>query len=362
MNPTIKAIAIHLPQFHPIPENDEWWGKGFTEWANVAKAQPLFKGHYQPHLPADLGFYDLRLEEARVAQAELAKKYGIYGFCYYHYWFNGKRLLNRPLDDMLKTGTPDFPFMLCWANENWTRRWDGADQEILMEQNYTDEDHRDHATFLCKNFFQDKRYIRINGKPVFIFYKANLIPNLKNIVRIWKETCIQHNLKGLYLLCMDNFTDEPAEAFGFDGSIHFHPDFRYFKGHQAPLKDKVVKKITGKESVHYKHHVEDYEDYFNRVFEKSKNKSAQIFPGITPMWDNTARKKKGGIIFTNSSPEKYGKALSRTLNEYATKEATDRFLFINAWNEWAEGNHLEPCVRYAHRYLEETYKELKKYM
>ena len=175
MSTLIRPIAFYLPQFYPTDQNNEWWGKGFTEWTNVTKAAPQYKGHYQPHLPTDLGFYDLRLEEARIAQANLAKQYGIYGFCYYHYWFNGKLLLQRPVEEILKTGKPGFPFMLCWANENWTRVWDGGSKEVLIEQHYSPEDDKAHLEYLLP-YFKDPRYIRINGKLVFAVYRSASAP------------------------------------------------------------------------------------------------------------------------------------------------------------------------------------------
>ena len=173
----IRPIAIYLPQFHPVPENDLWWGKGFTEWTNVVKAKPLFKDHYQPHLPADLGFYDLRVPEVREAQANLAREYGIFGFCYYHYWFNGKRILEKPFEEVFESGKPDFPFMLCWANENWTRSWDGGNNEILLEQKYCHEDDKKHIQSLIP-YFKDKRYIKANGKPVIAIYRSTLLPDV----------------------------------------------------------------------------------------------------------------------------------------------------------------------------------------
>ena len=181
-----RVIAFYLPQYHPFPENDRWWGAGFTEWRNVVKARPLFRGHYQPHLPADLGFYDLRVPEVRQQQAALAERYGLSGFCYYHYWFNGHRLMQRPVEEMLASGKPDFPFMLCWANENWTRAWDGGEQEVLIRQEYSEEDDRAHIRYLLDEVFRDPRYIRVDGKPVFAVYRSALFPDMRRTIEVWR--------------------------------------------------------------------------------------------------------------------------------------------------------------------------------
>ncbi|NCC74358.1 MAG: hypothetical protein EOM06_13330 [Sphingobacteriia bacterium] len=223
-NPKIRPIAIYLPQFHPIPENDEWWGKGFTEWRNVVKAKPRFNGHYQPHLPADLGYYDLRLEETRMAQEALAKQYGIYGFCYYHYWFNGKRLLNEPIDRKMKDPKENLPFMFCWANENWTRAWDGGEQEILIEQKYSHEDDVNHIRALIP-YFKDERYIKVDGKPVFIIYKDALFPDIQRTLKIFREEAGKHSLE-LYLCRFDRDRHTKIsnpEQLGFDAAIEFQP-------------------------------------------------------------------------------------------------------------------------------------------
>ena len=223
----VRLIAFYLPQYHPIPENDEWWGKGFTEWRNVVRAKPLFKGHYQPHLPADLGFYDLRVPETREAQAELAQTHGITGFCYYHYWFNGRRVLNRPFDEVLRTGSPRLPFCLCWANENWTRRWDGANSDVLLQRRYSAEDDQAHIEHLIAAF-SDDRYIKINGRPLFLVYRTISLPRPAQTAEIWRKACRAAGFPDLYLMRVesDRKDIEPA-TIGFDGAVEFAPHWAW---------------------------------------------------------------------------------------------------------------------------------------
>lgn len=355
MQNKVRPIAIHLPQFHPFPENDEWWGKGFTEWTNVTSAKPLFPGHYQPHLPADLGFYDLRLEESRIAQAELAKEYGIYGFCHYHYWFNGKRLMNRPLDDMLETQTPDFPFMLCWANENWTRRWDGKEEEVLIHQNYSEEDDLAHIKFLCETFFSDQRYIKIEGKPFISIYKPYLLPDLKKTLECWRREAVKAGFPGMVIAIMNqtgDFTDT-TEA-GFDYAIDFQPNFDIMPTQEfAPFRDKLKSRL-GIGSPYYDHKIVSYKKYVEKII-SSNYFHPKLIPGITPGWDNTARKRKKGFIFKDANPEDYGKWLKYIID---SPHGDQPFVFINAWNEWAEGNHLEPDTKWGRKFLEETKRRL----
>jgi lipopolysaccharide biosynthesis protein len=240
----IKPIAIYLPQFHPVVENDTWWGKGFTEWTNVTKAKPEFEEHYQPHLPADLGFYDLRLEEARLAQEELAKGYGIHGFCYYHYWFNGKRMLYEPLDRKLQNPKEDFPFMLCWANENWTRVWDGSESEILLKQEYSEEDDLNHINHLI-SIFKDDRYIKVDGKPIFIIYRLKLFPDLEKTIKIWREEVKKAGFPDLYLGFSQNYDlqFEPTTK-GFDFAFEFQPNFgRLPNVYNHNLLRKIKRKV-----------------------------------------------------------------------------------------------------------------------
>lgn len=354
----IKPIAIHLPQFHPFAENDEWWGKGFTEWTNVAKAKPQFEGHYQPHLPSDLGYYDLRLEEARIAQAELAKQYGIYGFCYYHYWFNGKRIMNRPLDDMLKTNTPDFPYLLCWANENWTRRWDGQDEHALIKQDYSTEDDIAHMRFLLDTFFKDPRYIRVNNKPFFVIYRPALFPDMKETIATWRREAAKEGVE-LYIGFMKSFSYDPDdfETTGFDCSVDFQPNLTsYPKRNKETLIDKVKRRLGITLPNINTHRFASYPAYVDQMVNQKFEYKANQFPGISPSWDNTARRNKGATIYTDATPNEYGRWLEDIKKKY---EGKDTYLFINAWNEWAEGNHLEPCHKWGRQYLEQTAKILK---
>ncbi|GAB3531506.1 glycoside hydrolase family 99-like domain-containing protein [Pontibacter brevis] len=348
----VRAIAIHLPQFHPIPENNEWWGTGFTEWTNVAKAKPLFKNHYQPHVPSDLGFYDLRLPEARQAQADLAKQYGIYGFCYYHYWFHGKRLLERPVDEIVSSGKPDFPFMLCWANGSWTRTWDGNDN-ILIEQKYSIEDDENHIDYLLK-FFSDPHYIKVEGKPVFAICRTETMPFPDKTAQLWKQKTKEAGFPDLYLIRMEMFeAGYPAEKIGFDAAAEFQPDWRNFPSRKRSFLTKL-RLILGINNDPFNYHsIFNYDEIVDKMLQKKKV-DYKLFPGVTPGWDNTPRKKKGAIIFQNSTPGVYKRWLKTVINNFQPYSGEENFIFINAWNEWAEGNHLEPCHKWGREYLQAT--------
>ncbi|PKA82128.1 lipopolysaccharide biosynthesis protein [Ulvibacter sp. MAR_2010_11] len=351
-----RAIAFVLPQFHPIPENDQWWGKGFTEWTNVTKARPLFEGHYQPQLPADLGFYDLRLPEAREAQASLAKEHNIFGFCYYHYWFNGKRLLHKPLDDMLHLGTPNMPFMYCWANENWTRRWDGQENDILIEQTYSKEDDKEHIIWLCEQVFNDKRYITVNGAPVFMIYRHNLFPDIRETIALWRTIAVEeYGFPDLYLCMTESFnTQDDPTAFGFDASVEFSA--HAILGHECTPKRKRLFLKRPKNNLVFKDFKKGVKVSISRAQPEYK-----FFRSVTPAWDNTARKGVNGVVALGSSPELYKKWLKEAVSKSTVYSADENFIFINAMNEWAEGNHLEPCIKYGLSYLEATKNILDNY-
>ena len=354
-----RLIAFYLPQFHPTPDNDRWWGQGFTEWTNVVQAQRLFRGHYQPHLPADLGFYDLRLPETRQAQADLARDYGIYGFCYYHYWFHGRRLLERPFDEVLASGKPDFPFCLCWANESWTRAWDGCD-DPLIEQQYSEIDDLRHIRWLARAF-QDQRYIRVDGKPLFLVYRASDLPNPARTTAIWREEAMKLGIGDIFLgMVESNFPSErrEPESIGFDAAVEFQPDW-FNQG--SPLRRgklwTLSRKLGLTSRAYGDHDMFDYPTMVKRMLDKPRP-SFLRFPCVTPSWDNSPRRKRKATILVGSTPETYRAWLEEVVKTVQRRPTEERIVFITAWNEWAEGNHLEPDLRYGRAYLEATREAL----
>jgi lipopolysaccharide biosynthesis protein len=336
----IRPIAFYLPQYHPIPENDAWWGKGFTEWTNVVRATPQFVGHYQPHLAAELGVYDLRVPETRAAQAELAREHGIFGFCYYHYWFAGRRLLERPFQEVVRSKEPDFPFCLCWANENWSRRWDGSDHQILVAQQHSPEDDKALIEALFEAF-EDPRYIRVDGKPLFLVYRPMLLPNPRATAAIWREACAEAGIGDLYLCNVHSFDTVSPQAIGFDAAVEFPPNL------------KPMRRLNGQVSMLVPEFHGDIFEY--EVFAEAPAPGYPYFRGIFPEWDNTPRRKATATVIVGSTPEKYADWLAN-ICAYTQKHLPPdrRFVFINAWNEWGEGCHLEPDERSGRAYLEKT--------
>ncbi len=356
-----RLIAFHLPQYHPIPENDDWWGKGFTEWTNVAKTRPQYPGHDQPHLPADLGFYDLRLPEARHAQADMARQYGIHGFCYYHYWFHGRRLLDRPVAEILRSGEPDFPFCLCWANESWSRRWDGLERELLMPQAYSEEDDRAHIRWLA-DAFADPRYIRVDGKPLFLVYRTSHLPNPARTAEIWRHEAQRLGIGELFLCRVEANSEEyevPPQFWGFDAAVEFAPrwsdlgDRLKFYGRRWRWGRRLKVVSEG----YARHQVYSYESVANLSM-KRPLPDYEMFRCVTPMWDNSARRAENAIILHGSTPDLYRSWLEFALEQAKNQAPGRQIVFINAWNEWAEGNHLEPSAKSGHAYLEATRRAL----
>ena len=352
-NSLVKLIAFYLPQFHPIPENDIWWGKGFTEWTNVSKALPQFPGHYQPHLPGELGFYDLRVLEVQKRQIELAKQYGIYGFSFYYYWFAGKRLLERPIDQFLNHKEMDFPFCLIWANENWTRRWDGLENDILIQQIHTPKTDIEFIKSV-EPYLSDERYIRFGNRPVLIVYRVGLMPDAEATASRWREYCIKHSLGDPYLIAAQTFGFEDPRPVGFDAAIQFPPHNQHFS--PRFLINSSVKFANP----NYDSCLFSYPELIKYKENELEDAPFTLFKTVFPGWDNEPRKPGRGTIFTESTPDLYKRwlqvACRWTLINHSPNE---RFVFINAWNEWGEGAYLEPDRRFGYAYLQATLDALR---
>ncbi len=349
-----RVIAFYLPQFHPTPENDRWWGTGFTEWTNAAKALPLYPGHYQPHVPADLGFYDLRLPEVRAAQAALAKEYGIEGFCYYHYWFGGRRILERPFNEVLNSGEPDFPFCLCWANHSWSTVWQGTN-DTLIEQTYPGwYDHAAHLDWLLKAF-SDRRYIRVDGKPVFVIYNPDEIPDVSKLADFWRDRAIKAGLPGLHLVGVSHRNEkwDPRDR-GLDASTMQSLPKRNGRIPRRFLSTKLsllLKRAKHELSIY------DYEEVLPDLL-RSNDVEWLDYPLVLPCWDNTPRSGMRGLVLHGSTPELFRRHLRQAIDQVEQKPEKDRIIFLKAWNEWAEGNYVEPDLRHGHGYLDVIREEI----
>jgi len=354
-NARARAIAFYLPQFHPIPENDAWWGKGFTEWANVTRAKSLFGGHNQPRLPTDLGFYDLRLPDSRQDQADLARQYGIEGFCYWHYWFDGKRLLERPFNEVLESGQPDLPFCLAWANETWSRRWLGEPKDVLMKQTYSDEDDLKHIRWLIRAF-EDDRYMTVDKRPMFLIYRPSDLPSPQNTTDLFREECLKSGIKNPYLIGVNGHdVNLDSTGIGFDATLHFTPQLGILPEafEDGPLASKLERNLRfGVQSDVLK--IYDYKESVKAMLSLRENLPHPTIPSICVGWDNTPRRAEKAIILTESDPDFFKRELSALIDEQSAKPSDERLIFLNAWNEWAEGNHLEPDVQNERRFLEAT--------
>lgn len=351
----MRVIAFYLPQFHPIPENDAWWGKGFTEWTNVARAKPMFRGHYQPHVPADLGFYDLRLPEAREAQARMAKEYGVEAFCYWHYWFgDGRRILERPFTEVLNSGAPDFPFCLGWANQTWTGIWHGAPNRILVEQRYPGSADHERHFYAMLAAFKDQRYVRVDGRPLFVIYAPHELPAPSDFILLWQQLAAKEGLEKFFFVAHG----APLTGVGFDAFVHNLPftampprgignakrliNSALSRGIGCTLKDLGIDRLPERRRYF------DFVDYFTRTPLR-----AGELPLLIPNWDNTPRSGQRGVCLTNSTPERFERMCRAARDKLSHVTNPDqRIVFVKAWNEWAEGNHLEPDLKYGLAYLE----------
>jgi len=349
----LKIIAYYLPQFHPIPENDKWWGKGFTEWTNVGKAKPLFRGHYQPKIPADLGYYDLRLDIVREQQVELAKEAGIYGFCYWHYWFgNGKQLLNDIFDSVIETGKPNFPFCLGWANHSWyAKNWNSngvkGKDKLLIEQKYLGvDDFREHFDYVLKAF-KDKRYILINGKPVFLIFDPTSLP--PEFIDYWNQLAFESGFtKGIYFVAIVNnmtneITSKNFNAYTYDRKFNYYYSKKTIGKLFFQAKGFFNKIILNKPilTLNYR----KASQYFIDEVDKQEN----VIPTIIPNWDHTPRSGMNGLLFVDSNPQLFKEHVKQVIRFVSQKD--NKLIFLKSWNEWGEGNYMEPDLKFGKGYI-----------
>lgn len=353
-----RFIAFYLPQFHPTPENNEWWGEGFTEWTNVARARKLYHGHYQPKIPKDLGFYDLRLPETRMAQARLAKEYGVEAFCYWHYWFGGgKRLLQRPFDEVVASGEPDFPFCLAWANHSWAKKQFDKDgnQTLLMEQTYpgTDDFILHFNTMLPA--FKDKRYVRVDGKLLFIVYNPLDNPLLKDFIRIWRQLARENGLGDFYFVGKTDKGRLRKEIidFGYDATYN---DAVLNVHHHEPFLYKVFLELRAR-LLHYPK-IFSYKEAIKYMV-GDEERSDNAIPVIAPNWDHTPRSGSGGILLKDCEPRYFKELVKHALDIVKDKPAEKQIIMIKAWNEWGEGNYMEPDLKYGRGMLEALKEAIK---
>lgn len=379
---TPRVIALYLPQYHPIPENDKWWGPGFTEWTNVAKAKPLFRGHYQPRIPADLGFYDLRLPEVREQQALLARQAGIEGFCYYHYWFgNGKQLLERPFNEVLASGKPDFPFCLCWANHDWTNKtWTKGStmqkDSMIMKMEYSKEDYVAHFNHILPAF-KDKRYIKVDGKPLFAVWAPRDIPSAKEFIDTWQELAVRNGLPGIHFVGYTtnsagrSVTDGKLSLWKTDNANEFYQDILN-RGFNAVMSSGLARAQSichGKLKMlwyyiasNHSIPVSNRTDYTKAMehYYVPEDTNENVYPTLLPQWDRTPRAGIKTNPLTDSTPEKFQKSVEEAISLIKNKDAEHQILFLKAWNEWGEGNYVEPDLKFGHGYLDAIRNAIEK--
>lgn len=376
----MKIIAFYLPQFHNIPENDEWWGDGFTEWVNVKKAKTLYKGHIQPKIPLNGNYYDLLDDNVKIWQAKIAKKYGVYGFCYYHYWFNGKLLLEKPMEQMLANKNIDMPFCICWANEAWTKAWVNSSQTLIPQKYGGKREWKDHFDYLLQ-FFKDERYIKCDGKPLLVIYKPELIECGNDMIDYFQKLAKNAGFPGLCMAYQHgnmDFYSEKKDDSRYDLDIEFQPIYARYErdkavqasGIRAILKDIYYKasillgkklgteiNIRGLTKDSDTVRTYDYDEIWSYILNKEVIDSKRV-PGAFATWDNTPRHGINGHVYTGSTPEKFEKYLTKLIKK-AKEEYHKDMIFIYAWNEWAEGGYLEPDKENGYGYLEAIYKALK---